>query len=103
MHCVANFTVKNNGKTNVFVFLEKPSLEVTVPPGQTSLPFGSSGTYIIRSELENLPLPPPEILVAFAPGETFETKSINRPNLNVDLIAKFDFGGGDLISSLISV
>ncbi|EDR06262.1 uncharacterized protein LACBIDRAFT_328924 [Laccaria bicolor S238N-H82] len=99
----SSFTVKNNGKNDVFVFLEKPSLAVTVPPGQTSLPFSSPGTYIIRSELENLPLPPPEIVVAFAPGETFETKSINRPNLNVDITAKFDFGGGDLISSLISV
>ncbi|KIK01583.1 hypothetical protein K443DRAFT_98315 [Laccaria amethystina LaAM-08-1] len=103
MHCVASFQVRNNGKINVFVNLEKPSLAVTVPPDETSPPFSSPGTYIIRSELENLPLPPPEIVVTFAPGETFEAKSINRPNLNVDIIAKFDFKKGDLISSLSPV
>jgi len=100
MHCVASFQVKNNGYVNVFVNLEKPTLAVTVPPGETSPPFNYPGTYIIRSELENLPLPPPEIVVTFSPGEPFEAKAINRPNLNVDIIAKFDFPKGDLILPL---
>ncbi|EDR10537.1 uncharacterized protein LACBIDRAFT_325233 [Laccaria bicolor S238N-H82] len=95
MHRVANFQVKNNGSIDIFVNLEEP-----VPPGETSPPFSSSGTYIIRSTLENSPLPPREIVVTFSPAETFEAKAINGPNLNVDFIVKFDFKKGDLISSL---
>ncbi|KIK01597.1 hypothetical protein K443DRAFT_98342 [Laccaria amethystina LaAM-08-1] len=103
MHCVASFQVKNNGNINVFVNLKKPSLAVTVRPGEISPPFTSPGTYIIRSEREHLPFPPPEIAVIFSPGKLFEAKSINNPSLNVEILAKLDFPNGDLISSLSPV
>ena len=59
--------------------------------------FSSPGTYIIQAEQDTLPTPPLEIVVTFSTGETlFEAKSFNRPNLNVDIFAKFDFPKGDL-------
>jgi hypothetical protein len=97
MHCVAGFEVKNNGQINVFVNLEDPPLAVTVPPGETSQPFTSPGTYIIRSEREHLPFPPPQIVVTFSPGEVFEAKSINNPSLNVEINANLNFSKGDLL------
>lgn len=100
MHWVASFLVKNNSYANVFVSQENPPIEVRIPPFGTSPPFSSPGTYSIRAERENLPFPPPEIVVTFSPGETLlEAKAINKPSLNVDIIAKFDVQEGDLISS----
>jgi hypothetical protein len=98
MHCAASFLVKNNRHANVFVNLENPPIAVTIPPFKTSPPFTSPGTYSIRAARETLPFPPPEILVTFSPGESLEAKAINRPNLDVDIIAKFE--KGDLIPSL---
>ena len=103
MHCAASFLVKNNRHANVFVSLENPPLEVKIPPFGTSPPFSSPGTYSIKAEREHLPFPPPEIVVTFSPGETLEAKAINKPSLNVDIIAKFDVQKGDLISSLSPV
>jgi hypothetical protein len=99
MHCVASFEVINKGHTIVFIKLANPPLVVEVLPGKTSPPFSSPGTYIIQAKLENLPLPPPQIDVTFTPGQLFVAKSINGPNLIVEIIAKLDFPNGDLISS----
>ena len=105
MHCVASFEVKNNGTINVFIAQADPPIEVLIPPGKTSPAFSSPGTYIIKAELEKLPLPPPEIIITFSPGQTFEVKAVNKPNLNVEIFAnlKFDFSKGDLVSSLSRV
>jgi hypothetical protein len=99
MHCAESFQVKNNGPTSVEVFfnIHPP---VTVPPGETSRPFVAPGEYKILPNPTTLPLPRPEIIVIFSPGELFEAKAINSPSLNVDIIAQFDFIKGDLIPSL---
>lgn len=87
-----SFQVKNNGHVAVIITHGViPLPPVLVPPGATSPPFTSAGRYSIRSELEHLPLPDPEIVVTFSPEEQFEAKAINRPSVNVEIIAKFDF------------
>jgi hypothetical protein len=96
LYYIASFQVKNNGQITVVITHGTiPQPPVLVPPGATSPPFTFGGKYSIRSELEHLPLPDPEIVITFSPEEQFEAKAINRPSVNVEIIAKFDFPKGE--------
>ena len=96
MHPLASFQVKNNGPTTVIITAQpiRPA-PVKLAPGETSHPFFASAQYKIVSEVEHLPLPAPELLVTFSAEKLIEAQAINRPRVNVDVIAKFDFPTGD--------
>ena len=98
MHCIASFQVKNNGHIDVFVFPEG-ALPTTVYPHKTSAPFTAGGKYVITSEFNLNLVPRHQIIVDFSPGKTIDVKTINNPNLDVEIILKFDLIKGNLISS----
>ena len=96
LHLVASFQVKNNGDIPVIITSGPiPLPPVKVLPGETSIRFTAGAEYSIRSEIEHLPLPPPEVLVVFSPGGQLNAKAINAPSVNIDVIANFDFPKGD--------
>lgn len=94
MDSVASFQVKNNGDIPVIVIAPVGPPE-RVLPGKTSPPFTASGKYSIQSEVEKLPLPPPEILVVFSQGGHLDATAINAPSVKVDVITNFDFPKGE--------
>jgi hypothetical protein len=47
--------------------------------------------YRFQSEVERLPLPVPELLVAFSLGGHLGARTISAPALKVDIITNFDF------------
>jgi hypothetical protein len=47
------------------------------------------------SEVENLPYPPPEVLVVFSAGGHLDTRAINSPSVKIDVITNFDYPKGD--------
>ena len=89
MHTVASFEVKNNGKNTVIVLYFKLP-PVIIPPGEKSEPFTQAATYSIQSEVENLPEPPPEVVVEFSPKGHLDARKIGSPSVKVDVIANFD-------------
>ena len=72
---------------------------MTILPGETSEPFTAGATCSIQSEVEKLPLPPPELRVVFSPGGHINAKVINAPSLDVDTITT-NFVDGDPIFPL---
>ena len=99
LHPLASFQVKNNGRFAVII-TASPILPapVKVPPGETSEPITVGAHYSIKSEVDHLPHPPPEILVDFSPKGHLNAKAVHSPTmLDVDVIANFDFAKGDSV------